>query len=144
LDDSSKSKKLTAAKRTQLATDLYTRYPRKVAKAEALKAIDKAIVAISKRDFAGDEKAATDWLGIRVDLYARSPQANQPDKSKIPYFATWLNSGRFDDDPAEWNYVVGAGKGASRGCEQIDAGQDHGFEEVLSRPEPEWVKAAAR
>ncbi len=148
LGDTSKGKNLIAAKRALLVAELYGRYPRKVAKAEASKAIAKAIAIVAKRGTAGtpaDEEAAAQWLGTRVDLYARSAHGRQPDKSKIPYPATWFNSGRFDDDPAEWDFVVGAGKGAtSREFEQIGAGQDHGFEEALSRPDPEWVKADAR
>ena len=100
-----------------LALGIYNRYPRKVAKDAALKAIDKAISAVSKRGSAGavgDEEAAAQWLGSRGDLYAKSPQARQPDKSKVPYPASWFNAGRYDDDDTEWQHV-GFEKPGSKG-----------------------------
>jgi hypothetical protein len=141
--DAPKSKNLTAAKRAPLVANLYSRYPRKVAKADAFKAIEKAIVLVAKRDFAGDEEAAAEWLGSRVDLYARSPQALQPDKSKVPYPASWFNGARYDDDEAEWRFVVGANKSTARAEVIRNAEQDPGFTEVLSRPDPAWVEAGS-
>jgi phage terminase small subunit len=143
--NTSKSKRLTAAKRMLLVENLYDRYPRKIAKAAAFKVIEKAIVAVARRDHAGDEREATDWLGVRVDLYAKSAQARQPDKSKVPYPATWFNAGRYDDDEQEWNHV-GLTKGGARAYEMLDghAEDDAGLTEVLSRPDPEWVEAGSR
>src|SRR5271157_1653264 len=46
LIDTSKSKKVTTANRSILVADLYNRYPRKVGKADAYKAISKAIVTV--------------------------------------------------------------------------------------------------
>ena len=126
--------------------NLYSRYPRKIAKDYAFKAIENAIIAIAKRNFAGDEKAAADWLGSRVDLYARSRQANQSDKSKVPYPATWFNGGRYEDDEAEWSHI-GIGKGSTaRAYEMFDgnAEQDPGLSEVFSRPDPTWVEAGTQ
>ena len=142
-------KRASTAKRSMLALGIYNRYPRKVAKDAALKAIDKAIAAVSKRGSAGavgDEDAAAQWLGGRVDLYAKSAQARQPDKSKVPYPASWFNAGRYDDDEAEWNHVGISKGGAARVFEQIGGnGEQHtGFEDVLSRPDPEWVERASR
>ena len=141
-------KRASTAKRSMLALGIYNRYPRKVAKDAALKAIDKAISAVSKRGSAcavGDEEAAAQWLGSRVDLYAKSAQARQPDKSKVPYPASWFNAGRYDDDEQEWNHV-GLTKGGARAYEMLDghAEDDAGLTEVLSRPDPEWVERGSR
>ncbi len=115
-------KQARLAKRSTLALGIYSRYPRRVAQALALNAIGKAITLVAKAgttdahpDFEGDEAAAAQWLGSRVDLYAQSAQARQPDKSKVPYPATWFNAGRYDDDPEEWRYVgTGNGFGGSQ------------------------------
>jgi hypothetical protein len=111
------------AERSMLALGIYNRYPRKVAKAQALNAIGKAIALVAKAgatdthpDFAGDEQAAAQWLGSRVDLYAQSAQARQPDKSKVPYPASWFNAGRYDDDTTQWEYV--GFENGSRGQQQ--------------------------
>ena len=95
---------------TLMATALYNKYPRKQAKVDGIKAIEKAIVAVAKRDFDGDEKAAADWLGAKQDQYARSAQGSRPEKNLIPLPASWYNGGRYDDDPEEWKYA-GAGNG---------------------------------
>lgn len=105
-------------KRAVLVADLYRRYPKKVGKAEALKAIGKAVAAVAKAgatdthsDFAGDEQAAAQWLGAKVDQYAKSPQAKQSDKNLVPYPASWFNAGRYDDDTTQWEYI-----GFENGC----------------------------
>jgi hypothetical protein len=104
------SGKLAKATRTLMATALYSKYPRKQAKPEGIKAIEKAIVIIAKRDFGGDERAAADWLGAKQDQYARSAQGSRPEKNLIPLPASWYNGGRYDDDPEEWKYA-GTGNG---------------------------------
>jgi hypothetical protein len=141
-------KRASTAKRSMLALGIYARYPRKVAKDKALPAIDKAIAAVSKRGSAGavgDEDAGAQWLGGRVDLYAKSAQARQPDKSKVPYPASWFNAGRYDDDEAEWNHA-GLTKGGVRTYEMLDGNtaEDTGLTEVLSRPDPEWAAGSTR
>jgi hypothetical protein len=130
--DTSKEKRLAAARRAELVANLYQRYPKKVAKADAYKAIDKAIVAVAKAgatdahpNFNGDEAAAAQWLEIRVDLYAQSPQAQQPDKSKVPYPATWFNGARYDDDSQEWNHVASVGGGPALRAAQPLGSIDH-------------------
>jgi hypothetical protein len=144
--NTSKSKRLATARRTPLVENLYSRYPRKIAKAAAFKVIEKAIVLVAKRDFPGDEKAAADWLGSRVDLYARSQQALQLDKSKVPYPASWFNAARYDDDEAEWSYA-GSTSGKSRFQCQGEAASESpsdGFEDILARPVPAWVGSTSR
>ena len=97
--------RLSKGKRAVLAAEVYAAYPRKVAKAPALKAIQKAIVTIADRDFRGNLKAAAEWLKSRVDHYAQSPQGRREDKTYIPHPATWFNDGRYDDDPSQWAHV---------------------------------------
>ncbi len=109
---STQSGKQAEATRTLMATALYSKYPRKQAKVDGIKAIEKAIVTVSKRDFDGDEKAAADWLGGKQDQYARSAQGSRPEKNLIPLPTKWFNGGRYDDDPEEWKYA-GAGNGFS-------------------------------
>lgn len=104
------SGKRAKAARTLMAAELYTKYPRRQGKAEGIKAIEKAIIAVAKRDFGGDEKAATDWLGNKLNEYARSAQGSRPEKNLIPLPATFFNQGRYDDDPETWKYA-GTGNG---------------------------------
>ena len=99
------SKALAKATRSLMASTLYSRYPRHQAKAHGLKAIEKAIIAVAKTQFAGDERAAADWLGERVDQYARSPQGSRPEKDLIPLPATWFNGAQYEDDSEEWKHA---------------------------------------
>jgi len=76
----------------------YEVYPRKVAKDDAEKKFAKALSAIAtKRRLTLPEAAA--WLIERTMQFAES------DKAKgefCPHPATWLNQGRYNDDPKEW------------------------------------------
>jgi len=74
------------------AQDIYSAYPRKVGKADALKAISKALKAKSPADLL----AATQAYAEAVKTW---PEA---DKCYIPHPATWFNRGSYDDDPATW------------------------------------------
>lgn len=66
--------------------DFYAAYPRKVAKDAARKAWDKAIRRTPPgRILAGAERFASD--------------PNLPEKQFVPYPATWLNAGSWDDEP---------------------------------------------
>jgi hypothetical protein len=67
----------------------YAAYPRKVAKGTAAKAYAKAAAVV------GHEK-----LLNAAQAFAQSEVAHT---EFCPYPATWLNSERYDDDPAEWN-----------------------------------------
>lgn len=64
----------------------WTIYPRKVGKDEALKAFDKAV-----------KRAAVTVVIEGATRYANDP--NLPDREFIPHPATWLNGGRWDDEP---------------------------------------------
>lgn len=41
------------------------------------------------------------FLFHRMAAFAKTPAANPPDRTPI-HPATWLNQGRYDDDPATW------------------------------------------
>ncbi len=73
---------------------VYDAYPRKVGKAAALKAIDRAIKSGA---------ITADTLLAKVKAYAAAvatwPEA---DRQFIPHPATWVNAGRYDDDPTTW------------------------------------------
>jgi hypothetical protein len=104
--------KLKKAKLAALAAELFSNYPRKVAKKDAVKAIERAIATVATRgatdthqDFEGHEETAKRWLETRVVAYASSPQGRREDRSLIPHPATWFNGARYDDDEAEWNHV---------------------------------------
>ena len=112
-DASAQSRKHAKANRTLMATELYTKYPRRQGKAEGIKAIEKAIIAVAKRDFDGDEKTAADWLGNNLVEYARSAQGSRPEKNLVPLPATFFNQGRYDDDPETWKHA-GTGNGFGR------------------------------
>lgn len=74
------------------AQEIYDCYPRHVARADALKAIERAMKV---RDPA--------WLMERTKAFHAAmmlwPTA---ERHFIPYPATWFNQGHFDDDPEEW------------------------------------------
>ena len=77
---------------------IYQAYPRKVAKAEALKAIGKAAARVKGRPETQGDPAA--WLLGRVVAFAESPAGKAG--TFTPHPATWFNKGRYDDDQAEW------------------------------------------
>jgi len=68
---------------------IYGAYPRKVAKAPALKAIAKALQTI----------AADKLLGL-TQQYAAAVVGDDP--QYIPFPTTWYNQRRFEDDPSTW------------------------------------------
>lgn len=73
--------------------DIYSAYPRKVAPADALKAIAKAIAK-------GKTPA---HLLERTKAYAAATALWAEDELRfIPHPATWFNGGRYDDDPKTW------------------------------------------
>lgn len=88
------------------ADRIYAAYPRKVGKADALKAIDKALLRLR-----GVVPDPAEWLLGRVQAYAASPHVRTTEHRFIPHPATWMNQGRYDDDPAEWGLAPKAPKG---------------------------------
>jgi hypothetical protein len=89
---------------------IYQLYPRKVGKIDALKAIQKQVRWIMQHDCI-DSITARRRLYKAVKAYSESPAGQNPDKSKIPHMATWLNRGSFMDDPSEWQIVYGESNG---------------------------------
>jgi hypothetical protein len=83
------NKKESANKSRGECEEIYAAYPRKVAKPEALRAIQKAI---SRGTLASTLLAATKLFAVTTDLDVRF----------IPHPATWFNQERFNDDPATW------------------------------------------
>jgi hypothetical protein len=86
---------------------VYQAYPRKVGKAAALKAIEKALRVIAKRG-RGDP---VEWLLDRVKTYAQSPDGNNG--RYTPHPSRWMNESRYDDDDAEWRRCENQGSGST-------------------------------
>lgn len=81
--------------------DIYKAYPRHVGRQSAIKAINKAALALRKADpglFAlGHLLDATKAYKAATDSW---PAA---DKKFIPHPASWFNAGCYEDDRKEWN-----------------------------------------
>lgn len=74
-------------------------YPRKVGKQDALRAYVRVRAYLSKtRGLSPAE--ARQFLLERIQAFAQSPKAKS---FFCPHAATWLNQGRYDDDPNEWH-----------------------------------------
>lgn len=84
----------------------WAKYPRREGKQKGCEAWGKAV----DRLVAGGrtELDAIAYLLERVTAYAASPRATKSDRDKIPLPATWLNGGRYEDDPAAWGIVLTA------------------------------------
>lgn len=90
--------------RTKAAKAVYEVYPRKVGRQSALSAIERAIRRLSTEHKRTEQQAAR-FLYRRVVLYAGSPAGKPPPAGGNdfrPHPSTWMNQGRYDDDPAEW------------------------------------------
>lgn len=80
-------------------------YPRKEGKEKAQEAWTHA----GERIKASKQLTTEDTIAFlleRVKAYAVSPRATKSDKDKVPLASTWLNGGRYDDDPAVWKIVL--------------------------------------
>ena len=78
---------LTAGELDAAFAAFYAVYPRHIAKASARKACDKAVKA-------GAEPAA---IRAGAERFARERQGQDP--KFTPYPASWLNAGRWEDEP---------------------------------------------
>lgn len=99
-----------------LVEAIYAAYPRKAARAAALKAISAALVKASQPGHEGNANPAA-WLLARVEAYAASPAGRSPPKDAgdfRPHPATWFNQERYHDDPAEWQHPNGASDAQNR------------------------------
>jgi hypothetical protein len=93
---------------------IYEAYPRKVGRADALRAIRKAVVCISSGDLRHTPMEPNDarrWLWKRVSEYASSPAGMKlgGEDDMRPHPATWFNKGRFWDDVTEWQKTKNGG-----------------------------------
>lgn len=79
--------------------------PRKVAKAAAAKAYSAAVKAIRGRQNAPGGDDPHGYLLDRMTAFAASETASG---AFCPHPATWLNQGRYDDDPADWRESRGS------------------------------------
>ncbi len=73
---------------TEKIEEIYRLFPRKVAKPEALKAIQKALTKVSFHD-----------LCSKTQAFAA---ARNGDVAFCPHPATWFNQERYNDDPSTW------------------------------------------
>jgi hypothetical protein len=87
--------------------ELYSLYPRKVGKANAIKAIVKAIARLYSSEKPTAERwidfgrcGPVAWLRERIRLFASSPKGQAGDYT--PHPATWFNQSRYLDDDREW------------------------------------------
>ena len=86
----------------QWAARIYQAYPRKVARAAALRAIERVL-----------QRRLVEPEGLleAVTAYAKAMRAAGQEQEFIPHCATWMNAGRWEDDRAEW---TGAGSGGQK------------------------------
>jgi len=79
------------------AESIYSLYPRKVDKKNALDAIQK-IIGSPPRGM-----NTTDWIqSLRAATSAYAKSREKEDPAFTPYPATWFNARRFEDDQSEW------------------------------------------
>ena len=79
--------------------DWYKIYPRKMKPRDAERAYEKAVDRLMT-DREWDREIAVDYLEDRADIFAKSDRGTG---NYCPYPASYLNSGEYDSDPAEWN-----------------------------------------
>jgi uncharacterized protein YdaU (DUF1376 family) len=77
------------------AEEIYSIYPRKVGKSDALKAIRKAIARELK-----NHPQAAEYLKSRTLQFAKSDAGNRGEFT--PHPSTWFNGSRYNDDEREW------------------------------------------
>ena len=83
-----------------IADSIYAAYPRKVGRADALRAINSALKL---------RPAVTLLQAVNAyaDATTRWPAA---ERQFIPHPSTWFNRGSYDDDPKEWQRVAAPAK----------------------------------
>lgn len=82
------------------AADIYDAYPRKVGKAGALKAIEKAM-RVSDRTPA-NLLQQTKAYAAAVKTWPPTARYTVAGVDTVPHPATWFNRGSYDDPPEEW------------------------------------------
>jgi hypothetical protein len=115
---------------------IYQAYPRKEGHAVAIRAIEKAVKKLvdgtteSKRPRMSKREAQKLLSGV-VEVYARSPAGQNPERKFIPHPSTWFNGERWDDDQEEWQHT-GATNGTSNRMDAI-LDSTRGAMEILDR-----------
>lgn len=80
--------------------------PNKIGKRDACKAFHRSLVVVATEKRIGHTEAAG-FITNRMASFAGSAKAKG---EFCPHPATWLNGGRYDDDPAQWEERVTNGK----------------------------------
>jgi hypothetical protein len=96
---------------------IYEIYPRKEGRGEAYRAIEKALVRVSKEKSCVREDAG-DFIYSAVAKFSESPAGKKGQYT--PHCATWMNQDRFFDDPSEW-WKVNTNGNSSDNAEVIRA-----------------------
>lgn len=81
--------------------DFWQAYPRKIGKDAASKAYTKAV-------------RKTDHETIMAGLRAQLPKMHETEKQFIPHASTWLNQGRWQDEPEQLDNGNKSGQGGKR------------------------------
>ena len=76
---------------------VYLAYPRRKALRDAMKAMRSAVERIAKEDGTTQHEALAK-LKTRVEAYAKHVKINGTEEQFLPYPATWLNDGCYDDE----------------------------------------------
>lgn len=88
-----------------IAEQVYEKYPRKVGKRDAIKAIEKAIARLPQElEWQGMIADLPFWLMGKVDKYAQSPAGNRGHLT--PHPSTWFNQSRYLDEEVEWQELT--------------------------------------
>lgn len=85
--------------------EIYEKYPRKVGKRDAIKAITMALKRLPQEmTWEGKEEDLAYWLLGRVEQFAKTPAGNRG--YLTPHPSTWFNQSRYLDDPREWEELA--------------------------------------
>lgn len=88
-----------------VAEEIYQKYPRKVGKREAMKAIEKALARLPEElEWQGMLDDLPFWLMGKVERYAKAPAGNRGHLT--PHPSTWFNQSRYLDDEIEWDEMT--------------------------------------
>lgn len=85
--------------------EIYQKYPRKVGKRDAMKAIEKALSRLPEElKWEGKIEDLPFWLMSKVERYAASPAGNRGHLT--PHPSTWFNQARYLDSESEWDELT--------------------------------------
>jgi len=113
--------------------ELYSLYPRKVAKQNALTAIRRALQRLNSAERPAGVSDVLQWLRDRVITFASSPKGNAGEFT--PHPATWFNGSRYLDDEKEW-FIEREQHGASKTSYQQRARQEQEIAARFAREHP--------